>query len=185
MRQVCQNCGVSTTRWRTTIETTVCALEDLGLLCFRGPDTVKFLQGQLSNDVTALAAGTLLRAGLHSPQGRTLALLALVGGQDGDEVLALLPQELLAGTLTTLRRYVLRAKVVISDERAAYRIYGLMPGASPPAGARLCLYEGARQLAIARAGEPAPAGAPLARAMSMVSCTASSMWSPSLRICAV
>jgi len=137
----------------------VCLLDDLGLLSFRGPDSRKFLQGQLSNDTGELRAGALLRAGLHTPQGRTLAVLALVPGPaPDDEVLAVLPRELIAAVAATLKRYVLRAKVTISDASAAHRIYGLTadaPGAYP--------YDGQRKLLIARADANAPAGTPLAR----------------------
>src|SRR5258708_7168524 len=76
-----------------------------GLLRFRGPDAVKFLQGQLSNDMTALAADRFMLAGLHNPQGRVLALLQLAG-LEADQVVALLPAELAEPTMATLRRAV-------------------------------------------------------------------------------
>ncbi|MGH8142221.1 MAG: YgfZ/GcvT domain-containing protein [Steroidobacteraceae bacterium] len=155
----------------------VCALDDLGLLSFRGPDAGKFLQGQLSNDTGKLHPGALLRAGLHNPQGRTLAVLALAAGPitaagagraaPGDaaatnEVLALLPRELIAATAATLRRYVLRAKVTISDDSAVYRVYGLTSPAAPDGSGSLA-YDSGRAVVIRRADEPAPAGAPLTR----------------------
>ncbi len=144
-------------------ETAVCTLEDLGVLSLRGPDVRKFLQGQLSADVAMLAPGALLRAGLHSPQGRTLAVLALVA-QGQEQVLALLPRELLASTLSTLRRYVLRAKVVIGDASEAYRLYGLAGGAPPaPAAGIEVAYHDARRLRIVTADETPPAGVPLPR----------------------
>jgi len=74
----------------------VCLLDDLGALRFQGADTRSFLQGQLSNDLSRLHPGALLRAGLHNPQGRTLALLALAASSSADEVLAILPRELLS-----------------------------------------------------------------------------------------
>ncbi len=113
-------------------ETAILPLDDLGVLSFHGPDARKFLQGQLSNDVTALAPGVLMRAGLHNPQGRALALLALIASQSG-ELLAVLPRELIATTSSTLRRYVLRAKVTIEDQSANHRLYGIV-GARGDAG---------------------------------------------------
>ena len=74
----------------------VCLLEDFGTLRFSGADVETFLQGQLSNDVSKLSPGELRRAGLHNPQGRTLALLWLLAADQGD-TLAVLPLELLAG----------------------------------------------------------------------------------------
>lgn len=145
-----------------------CRLDELGVLRFQGPDTRSFLQGQLSNDVSALSAGRLLRAGLHNPQGRTLALLALaVGG--ADEVLALLPRELLASVVATLRRYVLRAQVKISDASADYGIFGVSGGEDgddqgSAAARRLEGYAPGRSLLLAGAADPAPPGRQLPRA---------------------
>lgn len=87
----------------------------LGLLHFRGVDARKFLQGQLSNDMDALDGARFLLAGLHNPQGRVLALLRLAAPA-ADHVIALLPAGLVAVTAATLRRYVLRAKVVIDEQ---------------------------------------------------------------------
>ena len=87
----------------------------IGLLRFHGPDAGKFLQGQLSNDMSALSNDRLMLAGFHNPQGRVLALLHLAA-LASDHIVALLPAELAAATMTTLRRYVLRAKVTISDD---------------------------------------------------------------------
>jgi len=145
---------------------TVCVLDDLGTLRFRGADAKTFLQGQLSNDVSALSAAQLLRAGMHNPQGRTLALLGLVAA-DGGDILALLPQELLAITATQLRRYVLRARVTISDDSAQHRVYGLAsPDACPAASGRRIAYgarDQQRMLLLQSVAEAAPAGPTMAR----------------------
>ena len=53
-------------------------LSDFGVLRFRGTDAVKFLQGQLSQDVETLSAERSLVAGYHNPQGRAIALVRLV-----------------------------------------------------------------------------------------------------------
>jgi tRNA-modifying protein YgfZ len=117
-----------------------CLLDDLGVLQFRGPDAQTFLQGQLSNDIGLLSANVLLRAGLHNPQGRTLALLSMLSTPEGG-VLAFVPRELIATVATHLKRYVLRAKVTIVEETASLRIYGLSApdGAYEDAGV-LCRY---------------------------------------------
>jgi len=131
----------------------LCLLEDYGVLRFSGADVVKFLQGQVSNDVTTLTGGTptggtppggtatggtLLRAGLHNPQGRTLALLALAAVEQGD-ILALLPLELVGAVAAHLRRYLLRAKVAISDASTQLRVLGLpaLTAADTLAGPRI------------------------------------------------
>ncbi len=120
-----------------------------GLLRFRGPDAVKFLQGQLSNDMGALGADRLMLAGLHNPQGRVLALLQLAA-LEADHIVALLPVELAELTLATLRRYVLRAKLTISNYSTAVALAAL--AAQLPAAAQ-ALQPGARARNIA-AGLP-------------------------------
>ena len=141
----------------------LCLLADYGVLRFSGADAVKFLQGQLSNDVTTLGGGTptgstptgstptagtstggapthgtLLRAGLHNPQGRTLALLALAAAEQGD-ILALLPLELVSTVAERLRRYLLRSKVAITDISSELRVLGLptLTAAATIPGARV------------------------------------------------
>ena len=97
------------------------ALADLGALRIAGADAVRFLQGQLSNDVTRLTAERALLAGYHNPQGRTIALLRLVALADG-ELLALLPRELIAPVSQRLAKFVLRAKVSLTDVSREWRI---------------------------------------------------------------
>ncbi len=81
----------------------------LGVLSISGPDTLGFLQGQLSNDVRLLADGRMQLAALNTPQGRVIALPRLV--LVGQTVHALLPTELLEPVHALLRRFVLRSKV--------------------------------------------------------------------------
>jgi tRNA-modifying protein YgfZ len=120
-----------------------------GLLHFRGIDSAKFLQGQLSNDMRSLGNTSWLLAGLHNPQGRVLALLRLLAPAP-DHVVALLPAELAEVIATALRRFVLRAKVTISADADAAALAQLAPRA--PA-AMLSVAAGAHALDIA-AGVP-------------------------------
>jgi folate-binding protein YgfZ len=100
-------------------------LGDLGVLRFRGVDAVRFLQGQVSNDVERLTAERSQLAGYHNPQGRVIALLRLVQLAP-DDLLAILPRELLAPVAARLMKFVLRAKVKIADESATWRVAGLV-----------------------------------------------------------
>ena len=106
-------------------------LGDLGVLRFRGVDAVRFLQGQVSNDVERLSAERSQLAGYHNPQGRAIALLRLVQLAP-DDVLAILPRELIGTVAARLVKFVLRAKVKIADESAGWRVAGLV---APHAGA--------------------------------------------------
>jgi folate-binding protein YgfZ len=98
----------------------------------RGADAVKFLQGQLSNDVARLSAQHSLLAGYHNPQGRTIALIRLVQW-DADDILAVVPRELATVVASRLSKFVLRAKVKVVDETAAWRVSGLVGAGSPAA----------------------------------------------------
>ena len=158
---VCQNRSISTT---TTMSepAAICLLEDIGALQFSGADAQQFLQGQLSNDLARLAPGTMLRAGLHNPQGRVLALLWLVRLSNTD-VLALLPHELAASTAAHLRRYLLRAKLTLSDVSAHYRIYGIEGGDGRQLWPEAREYDRGRSLLIQAASLAAPVAAPMSR----------------------
>jgi folate-binding protein YgfZ len=112
----------------------VIGLEDLGIVRMRGVEAVRFLQGQLSNDVAQVSAERSILAGYHNPQGRAIALLRLIQW-DADDFLAVVPRELAAVVASRLSKFVLRAKVKISDESSAWQINGLVD-ARPTAAAR-------------------------------------------------
>ncbi|MGH8295934.1 MAG: hypothetical protein ACRETZ_10650 [Steroidobacteraceae bacterium] len=100
-------------------------LDDLGALRIAGADAARFLQGQLSNDLRRVGAQHSVLAGLHNPQGRTIALLRIVQLAP-DDLLALLPREMTAAVASRLAKYVLRTKVKVSDESPSWRITGLI-----------------------------------------------------------
>jgi folate-binding protein YgfZ len=102
----------------------VCDLAPWGVLAVGGPDARAFLQGQLSNDVHALAVGDLQLTAFCSPKGRMLAALALARtGQES--YLGLLPAALAEPVRKRLSMYVLRAKVAVTDESARWIRLGL------------------------------------------------------------
>ncbi|HWZ62038.1 MAG TPA: hypothetical protein VNX02_03380 [Steroidobacteraceae bacterium] len=123
---------------------TLLPLESLGALRARGRDASAFLQGQLSADVSQLAADRSLLAGYHNPQGRVLALLRLIEVAPGD-VLAVLPRELVAPVLGRLSTFILRSKVVLTEDSAHWRFEGLVGpvlAPAPPFAAQLPLMPG-------------------------------------------
>ncbi|HEY5101696.1 MAG TPA: hypothetical protein VII70_02840 [Steroidobacteraceae bacterium] len=109
-------------------------LHDLGALRLIGADARRFLQGQVSADVMQLTAGRCLLAGYHNPQGRVIALLRLIE-HSPDEILAVLPRELALTVATRLAKYILRAKVTLTDISASISIHGLATAddSEPPA----------------------------------------------------
>jgi tRNA-modifying protein YgfZ len=98
-------------------------LPHFGVLRFTGPDSLSFLQGQVSSDTRRLAESQSLLAAYSSPQGRVLALMHLLPHSSG--VIAILPRELLVPTLAGLRKFVLRAKVMIEDAGELLCVAGL------------------------------------------------------------
>ena len=139
------------------------ALADLGAVRIQGSDAERFLQGQLSNDVTQLPSGRAVLAGYHNPQGRTIAILQLVRAAP-DEILAVLPRELAASVAARLAKFILRAKVAIKDVSADVRIYGLLASTDAPVPARAAATrvrigaEPARWLSIEAAHSAGPVG---------------------------
>jgi folate-binding protein YgfZ len=116
----------------------VITLEDLGIVRVRGIDAVRFLQGQLSNDVARLSAAHSILAGYHNPQGRTIAVLRLMQWDaEAGDILAVVPRELAGVVASRLGKFVLRAKVKISDESARWRVTGLVDPAGGPALSQL------------------------------------------------
>jgi folate-binding protein YgfZ len=106
-------------------ELSTLALDTLGVLRARGPDALTFLQGQLSNDLTRLASDRSLLAGYHNPQGRVIALLRVLQLAPED-LLAVLPRELVPTVIVRLSKFILRAKVKLLDESPSWQITGLV-----------------------------------------------------------
>jgi tRNA-modifying protein YgfZ len=103
------------------------SLDTLGVLRARGPDVVSFLQGQLSNDLGRLSPQRSLLAGFHTAQGRVIALLRVLQ-HSSDDLLAVLPAELIAPVAARLSRFILRAKVKLTDESQQWHVHGLLGG---------------------------------------------------------
>jgi folate-binding protein YgfZ len=111
----------------------VCRLADRGVICARGSDAAKFLQGQLTNDVLTLAPDRARLAGFCSAKGRLQASFIVWRG-DADEYLLSCPMSVLAPTLKRLSMFVLRAQTRLSDASADVELVGV---AGPAAEAML------------------------------------------------
>jgi len=106
------------------------ALPGLGVISLQGPDATSFLQGQVTADLRLLEPGHSVPAAWCSPQGRVIALLHVARNASG--LACVLPRELAADVASRLARFVLRAKVTVSDESAAVAAAGVT--GSPAAG---------------------------------------------------
>lgn len=107
----------------------VLPLPDWGVIRARGADARSFLQGQLTQDVTQLAAGTARLAGYCTAKGRLLASF-VVWAADADTLLLACSADLLPTTLKRLRMYVLRAKCTLEDVSAEWPAWGLAGAAA-------------------------------------------------------
>ncbi|MBS0216416.1 MAG: folate-binding protein YgfZ [Proteobacteria bacterium] len=86
------------------------ALPGQSVLEISGPDAVAFMQAQCMNDITPLADGQWQWNGWLTPQGRLIALFALLR-RDAQTLWCVLPDSPAAALAQQLQRYVFRAKV--------------------------------------------------------------------------
>jgi len=112
----------------------LCTAPELGLLAIDGPDAEAFLQGQLSNDVTALAPGAMQRSSFNSAKGRMLATLDL-WRDGGGKFRALVAADVAEALRKRLSMYVLRAKVAVTDVSPSHALFGV-GGADPASWVR-------------------------------------------------
>ena len=113
-------------------------LDDYGCIQLDGDDAGPFLQGQLSSDVSQLAAGEGQLSAYNDPQGRVLAVLRLFRTDTG--FVAALPAGLADSVTRRLRLFVLRADVVITSP-SPWRLLGIQGECPPsdPTAPTLCL----------------------------------------------
>jgi tRNA-modifying protein YgfZ len=100
-------------------------LADWGVIRAAGADAANFLQGQLTQDVTALDAGRAALAGYCSAKGRLLASFVVLRPAR-EEFWLLCSADLLAPTLKRLAMFVLRAQCKLSDISAQAPLFGVV-----------------------------------------------------------
>ncbi len=115
------------------------SLANRGALAVSGPDAEDFLQGLVTNDVTALSADRALYAALLSPQGKIVCDFFLL--RRGEDIVLELEKSAAGDLMQRLQRYKLRAKVQLADksnELASVAVIGVDAekhlGLSPTAG---------------------------------------------------
>jgi tRNA-modifying protein YgfZ len=95
----------------------------LGIIRAQGADAVKFLQGQLTQDVALLGLSEARLAAWCSAKGRMLASFVLFKNSPEDIVL-LCTASVLPATLKRLQMFVMRAKCTLSDASAEFEVIG-------------------------------------------------------------
>lgn len=83
-----------------------------------GPDSLEFLQGQLTNDLRTLEPGASMRCAWCNPKGRVICLLLVSMDEDGYSLL--LPAELADNVVKRLTMFRFRAKVEFETRDAAH-----------------------------------------------------------------
>lgn len=154
----------------------VAPLAHLGVIQVTGEDAAKFIHGQLTQDFSLLDQHTARLAAFCSPKGRVLA--TFIGFKhNAGSLLLVCSKDLLAATLKRLSMFVMRAKARLTDASDDFDLYGLAGNATksiaegaPSTWAKaeidnctvVNLYPAdkqPRQLCVAAAGSPPPAGA--------------------------
>ena len=102
-------------------------LADWGVIRAQGEEAAKFLHTQLTQDLALQTTAQARLAGYCSAKGRLLATLLALKPDDRSVLLAL-PADVLPATVKRLSMFVLRAKCQLSDDSAAWAVWGLSGG---------------------------------------------------------
>ncbi len=94
-----------------------------GIIRAQGADAVKFLQGQLTQDVALLGLSEARLAAWCSAKGRMLATFVVFKNGPEDIVL-LCTASVLPATLKRLQMFVMRAKCTLSDASTEFEVIG-------------------------------------------------------------
>lgn len=120
----------------------IAPLSHLGVIRARGADAVKFLQGQLTNDVAGMGPSQARLAGFCSAKGRLQASF-IVWKLADDELLLACAASVLPATLKRLSMFVMRAQCKLTDAGTELRLLGAtgnsasaLAGDSPAWGVR-------------------------------------------------
>jgi hypothetical protein len=90
-------------------------------------------------DVQGLAQGAVTLGALCTPQGRAIAVFRLI--RHDSSCTLILRTDILDAVRTRLQRYVLRAKVTLSDLRGRWQVHALLGNLNPSIAAALELSE--------------------------------------------
>ncbi|MFC0407826.1 CAF17-like 4Fe-4S cluster assembly/insertion protein YgfZ [Roseomonas elaeocarpi] len=103
-----------------------------GVVELSGDDRISFLQGLVSNDVAATAAGKAVWAALLTPQGKWVADFFVVA--EGERLLIDCEREQAAALVAKLGRFRLRSKVALRDASAEFAVHAGWSCAAPSGG---------------------------------------------------
>jgi folate-binding protein YgfZ len=104
-------------------------LPQRGVIAITGADRVSFLNGLVSNEVSRAAPGQAVWAALLTPQGRYLVDFFIFAEEEA--LLLDAPSEAVAGLVTKLKRFKLRAAVEVADVSETFSVYAAWDGVPP------------------------------------------------------
>lgn len=106
---------------------TAFALQSRRVIAVRGPDTRKFLQGLITNDIQPIAnsASSALYTAFLSHKGRVL-FDAILHGQPEEDVLMDVNESVVDSAMQHLTKYKLRSKIFFQDESDQYTVLSFM-----------------------------------------------------------
>jgi folate-binding protein YgfZ len=99
------------------------AVSDKEFIRLSGPDTISFLQGQVSCDMAKLSADNSLTGALCNLKGRVIADFRLL--LDGDDCLLQTSQGMADKILTVLGKYAVFSKVELRRDEAVKAVVGI------------------------------------------------------------
>ena len=108
---------------RSARETVAHRVRRNGLLDVEGPDRVAFLQGQLTQDVRAMARGEVRPAAALTPKGKLVFLARVLALPD--RLRLLVAADSREPILAHLKKYVIFQKVAIADRSNEFVLIGL------------------------------------------------------------
>jgi tRNA-modifying protein YgfZ len=136
----------------TKVSYAAAELQHLGIVSCTGDDARGFLHDQLTSDIKSLSAHEARRAGWCSAKGRLLATLLVVPVAAG--FLLALPRDIAPAVAKRLSMFILRSKVRLADDSAAWALFGVWgEGAADGLGAiGFAVPDGEMQVANSAAG---------------------------------
>ena len=100
----------------------------IGVLQVSGGDGKKFLQGQITCDMSKLTTSQSLYGAVCSIKGRIIANFLVI--QQDEQILLLMSKDLLEKTLTHLKKYAVFFKVELADASEAYCVTSIQTQAT-------------------------------------------------------
>ena len=98
-------------------------LNELSVLSVSGDDSLKFLQGQLTNDISMVTSTQSVHAGFCNPKGRLLAFFHVV--KYLDSYLLFFPKSIAENITKKLSMYILRSNVKLDLDPDELMYFGL------------------------------------------------------------